>query len=171
MKRWSVAAVVAFTLFLFAAPLRAQSEIDPDHFDSPNTEALESTPKSIASEAAPVGYEGTLRLPYAVECSGKRLAPGNYTLWLRTTAKEGRVTLRQSGHTVIVFAGELHAQNRAKGYGTLLVRIRGNTRTLRTIQMAKMEVVVESTLRITESSVQQSERIDRVPVIMARNTN
>jgi len=171
MKAWSVAAVVAFVLFLFAAPVRAQSEIDPDHFDSPNTAPLESAPKSVVSESGPARYEGTFRLPYAVECSGKRLAPGDYTVWLRTSTNEGRIILRHSGHTVIVFAGELHAQNHTEGYGTLLVRIRGNTRTLRTIQMAKMEVGVESKLKITESSAQQLERIDRVPVTMARNTN
>ena len=171
MKAWSVAAVVAFVLFLFAAPVRAQSEIDPDHFDSPNTAPLESTPKSVASEAGPPRYDGAFRLPYAVECNGKRLAPGDYTVWLRATAKQGHVILRQSGHTVIVFAGELRAQNRTKGYGALLVRIRGNTRTLCTIQMAKMEVGVESKLKITESSAQQSECVDRVPETMARNTN
>lgn len=170
MKAMSVVGVVAFALFMCAAPVRAQSEINPDHFDSPNTEPLHSAPKSVGSQATAQLYEGTFKLPYVVECSGKRLEPGEYTVWLRATAKEGQVIVRLKGKTVVAFAGELRAQNLTKGCDTLLVRIQGKTRTLCTIQMAKMEVTIEPKLKITESSAHQSERIDRVPVTIAANT-
>jgi len=171
MKALSVMGFIAFTLFaLRVAPVRAQSEIDPDHFDSANPEAIESGNKSVSGEALPLRYQGTFKLQYAAECNGKRLAPGDYTVSLRGNGKEGQVILQHNGHTV-GFAGEVRPQNHTNEHDALLVKIHGKTRTLCVIQMAQMEVVLEPKLKITKSSTRQSERTDRVPVTMVFNTN
>ena len=60
----------------------AQAEIDPDHFDSANTEPVRQLVRVIR-------YDDTFSLPYSVRCNGKQLAPGKYSISLRSDGKVG----------------------------------------------------------------------------------
>lgn len=71
----------------------AQAEIQPDHFDSPNTQP---TPQQVRL----LRYDGTFSLPYSVLCNGKKLAPGKYSISLRFDGKVGRATLNQKKHAI-----------------------------------------------------------------------
>jgi hypothetical protein len=77
----------------------AQSEIDPDHFDSPNTEPIPQT-RTVDSKVRVTWYNGTFSLPYSVLCNGKKLAPGKYSISLRSDGTVGQATLNQKGHAI-----------------------------------------------------------------------
>ena len=81
----------------------AQSEIDPDHFDSPNTESIPQ-PRTEESRVAATRYDGAFSLPYQVQCNGKRLAPGKYSVSVRFNGKVWQATLNQKGHTIEIAA-------------------------------------------------------------------
>jgi hypothetical protein len=81
----------------------AQSEIDPDHFDSPNTESIPQ-PRTADSRVAATRYEGAFSLPYQVQCNGKRLAPGKYSVSVRFNGKVWQATLNQKGHAIEIAA-------------------------------------------------------------------
>jgi hypothetical protein len=77
----------------------AQSEIDPDHFDSPNMELMPQ-PRTAENKVTVTRYDGTFSLPYAMLCNGKKLAPGRYSISLRSDGKVGQATLNRKGHTI-----------------------------------------------------------------------
>ena len=81
----------------------AQSEIDPHHFDSPNTESIPQ-PRTADSRVAATRYDGAFSLPYQVQCNGKRLAPGKYSVSIRFNGKVWQATLNQKGHTIEIAA-------------------------------------------------------------------
>jgi hypothetical protein len=84
---------------LGAACAYAQSEIDPDHFDSPNTEPMPQ-PRTAGSKVTEFRYDGTLSLPYSVLCNGKKLAPGKYAISVRFDGKVAHATFNQNGHAI-----------------------------------------------------------------------
>ena len=81
----------------------AQSEIDPHHFDSPNTESIPQ-PRTADSRVAATRYDCAFSLPYQVQCNGKRLAPGKYSVSIRFNGKVWQATLNQKGHTIEIAA-------------------------------------------------------------------
>jgi hypothetical protein len=138
MKSFSIFAIPAALLFLVALGGRgayAQQEIDPEHFDSPSSETI-TQPRTADSRVRVIRYRGTFSLPYSVLCSGKKLGPGKYSIWVRSDGKVGQATLNQKGHAIEI-AGVVHteaAQQRAEvvvvenykhGRTLSLVRARG----------------------------------------------
>jgi hypothetical protein len=77
----------------------SQSEIDPDHFDSPNTEPMPQ-PRAADSKVTQLRYDGTFSVPYSVLCNGKKLAPGKYSISVRFDGKVTQATLSQKGHAI-----------------------------------------------------------------------
>ena len=113
----------------------SQSEIDPDHFDSPNTEPIPQ-PGTVTSKVTEFRYDGTFSLPYSVLCNGKKLAAGQYAISVRFDGKVGHATLNQSGHAIEIArvvptkASKQHDQivvveNIKKERTLSLVRVRG----------------------------------------------
>jgi hypothetical protein len=91
---WILGKVTALTLLMALgdAGAYAQAEIDPDHFDSPNTEPFDQ-PKT-QSQAPATRYDGNFSLPYAVQCSGKQSAAGKYSVSLRSDGIVGHGVLK-----------------------------------------------------------------------------
>src|SRR5215468_3474016 len=65
----------------------AQFEIDPDHFETTDT----PTPK------AQVHYEGKVTLPYTVQCDGRSLPAGKYSVSLDSDGRTGQVIMLRNG--------------------------------------------------------------------------
>ena len=99
---WILGKVTALTLLmaLGGAGAYAQAEIDQDHFDSLNTEPF-GQPKSQSQEHA-TRYDGNFSLPYAVQCSGRQLAPGKYSVSLRSDGKVGHEVLKSKSQSIEV---------------------------------------------------------------------
>ena len=107
----------------------AQAEIDPDHFESPNSEPLTAPKPNAENQVAEMRYEGRFALPYYVLCRGNRLAPGKYTISLRSDGKVGQAILNLEGRAVRI-AGVVHRQAHKRGNSALIVEDKGMIRTL-----------------------------------------
>src|SRR5438309_8431567 len=101
-SRFGILAGLAAGIVLAAPSARAQAEIDPDHFDSPNMVPFDRPQTKANSEAAVATfrYEGRFNLPYTVHCNGKSLRPGRYSISLRADGKVGQATLNQKDQTI-----------------------------------------------------------------------
>src|SRR5260370_19967581 len=69
---------VAALLVFWSSGARAQSEVNPDQFDSPNTEHF---PQPKVKESAVVvteqRFSGMIMLPYTLESAGKKVIAGH----------------------------------------------------------------------------------------------
>jgi hypothetical protein len=120
----------------------AQSEVNPDQFDSPNTEHF---PKPNAKEAVAVvteqvRFNGKFTLPYSLHCAGKRLLPGRYTISLRSDGKVGRATLTQKDQ-ILEIAGVVRPPVDTHAGNIVWVECIGKARRLAGIHLEEMELV------------------------------
>ena len=142
-------------------PARAQSEIDPDHFESPNVEPLEKANSNASSEAMAVRYEGKFSLPYEVQCNGRRLPPGRYSVSVRSGGEVGQATLNQKDETIGI-PGIVQKQTHKRGSEALIVELRGKVRRLSAIQVAELDLVFNSELQIENSPNGNPRRIEKL---------
>ena len=154
MKGISIMGILAGWVVLAAlggSPARAQSEVDPDHFESSNVEPFEKAKINASSEATAIRYDGKFTLPYAVQCSGKSLPPGTYSVSLHSDGKIGQATLKRRGRAIGI-PGMVHKQVQKYDGDTLVVELNGRTRRLSAIHMAELDFVFESKRPVESSS-------------------
>ncbi len=145
-KWWfGIFASLAAGIVLAAPSARAQFEIDPDHFDSPNMVPFDQPKTKANSEAAAaiVRYEGRFSLPYSVQCDGKSLRPGKYSISLRADGNVGQATLNQKGETIGI-GGVVRKHPRKAGRDILVVELNRGTRNLSEIQIAQLDLILFS---------------------------
>ena len=140
----------------------AQSEIDPDHFDSPNTEPFPQ-PKGSSSQVRAILYEGNFSLPHAVECSGKKLPPGQYSISLRFTGVAAEFTLRRNGH-IVEAGGLLHPEGPNHGRDALFLGRGRKMRRLSAIHVAGSDFVFATSLEAEPVSDNWPGGIERLPL-------
>ena len=110
---------------LGASYARAQSEIDPDHFNSPNTEPIRQPKAPANTRIDAIRSEGQFTLPHEVWCNGISLRPGKYSVSLRSNGKAGQATLNHKGHaTEIAGIVQTQAAN-GKGRALSVIRVSG----------------------------------------------
>ena len=141
---------------LGAAPARAQ-EVAPDHFELSNTESFENAKTSATSEATALRYDGKVTLPYSVQCSGKSLPPGKYSVSLHSDGKIVQATLKQKDQVVAV-QGTAYKQASKYENAALLVELKGKTRKLSAIQVA--DLVFEP--KLAENSSDKPGRVEKL---------
>jgi len=159
--------LVVLTGFVpFATPRGyAQSEVDPDHFGSPNTEPIpQSKAKAgVAAEMGKVRFAGKFTLPYTVQCAGKRLPPGTYSLSLHSDGKTGRALLNQQSQTIeIAGVVRVPADNRARN--ALFVECIGKTHRLSAIHVAELDLVFDPNRQAEPGPNGKPTRIERLPL-------
>jgi hypothetical protein len=119
----------------------AQSDVNPDQFDSPNTEPIpQPKPRERGAEAGAVRFDGQVTLPYSLTCAGKRLLPGRYTISVRSEGKTGRATLNQKGQATEIL-GVVRRPADPQAPNVLLVENIGKTHRLSAIHVKEMELV------------------------------
>jgi hypothetical protein len=163
MKVGSIVGILAGLSGLIAigAPCaRAQSEVDPDHFESPNVEPFERAKIKTSREAMAIRYGGKFTLPYPVQCSGKSLPPGRYSVSLHSDGKIGQATLQQGGQAIGIPV--VHKQARKYGINALIVELSGKTRRLSAIQVAELDLVFEPKPRTESSSDSKPRRFQKL---------
>jgi hypothetical protein len=141
----------------------AQSEIDPDHFESPSVEPFDTAEASASGDAGDNHYDGKFSLPYAVQCNGKSLRPGKYSVSLHSNGKVSQAILNHKGEAVGV-AGLIPKQERKRGNDALVVKENGKTHRLSAIQVAELELVFDRALQVESSSGNTPTRIERLPL-------
>jgi len=134
---------IAIALGAFAALIgpsaRAQSEVAPDHFDSPDMVPFDAA-KPAAAQAANVEYTGQITLAHRVRVNGKSLASGNYAVSLRSDGKTVEMRLVRSGETVAVqTATYRNVPSTERGY--VVLERRGNARRVSVIHAGSVQLV------------------------------
>jgi hypothetical protein len=111
------------------SPFRAyaQTEIDPDHYDSPNAQAVSQLVRLLR-------YDGTFSLRYSVLCNGKKLDPGKYSISLRFDGQVGRATLNQKNHTIEIARAVQTEAPKQCDEGVVV----GNNQTRRTLSLIRV---------------------------------
>jgi hypothetical protein len=165
MRRQILVTLAALSglIALGAPPARAQSEIDPDHFEGPNTEPVGKVRADTSSNVGTIRYDGKVRLAHTVECNGKSLRPGRYSVSLRSDGKVAHATLNRDGRTIGI-AGVVHRQAHRQENDALVVELKGTTRRLSAIQVAKLDFVLDPEPQIKNSTRSQPGRLERLPL-------
>ena len=134
--------VLAGFAALWIPGVYAQSEVNPDHFDSPNTERFRqpNTKEPVAAVTEQVRFNGKFTLPYSLRCAGKRLPPGRYTISLRSDGKTGQAKLTQKDQTLEI-AGVVRPPVDTHRGNIVLVECNGKAHRLAAIHLEEMELV------------------------------
>jgi hypothetical protein len=96
---FAISTAGVFMVVLGSPAAYGQQEIDPDHFDSPNTKPMLQA-RTSNSKFRAIRYRGTFFLPYSVLCNGKKLAYGRHSILLRSDGRIGQATFDSNGHSV-----------------------------------------------------------------------
>ena len=164
---WILGEVTALALLmaLEAAGAYAQQEIDPDHFDSPSSTELPDQPISGQSHGTESRYEGKFSLPYAVQCRGKQLAPGKYSVLLRSDGKVGHGVLKSKNQSIEITSA-VHLQGFKRGADAVVVGREGTVRTLSAIQVSGVNFVFDPILTVDNSSSSKKKRVETLPLTL-----
>ena len=73
----------------------AQAETGAQEHETKNMAAIVNTPSKT-------DFQGHFTLPYEVHCHGHKLAPGEYTLLVKTVGEDKMVTLQKEGSDVVL---------------------------------------------------------------------
>jgi hypothetical protein len=141
---------------LLPTTARAQSDVMPDEFAfSADTTAAQ--PVVAAVKAA--NFDGRISLPYAVNCAGKNLEPGEYMVSVRSEGSARVVTIHGGGARVNMQAHEVRVKE-ATSHSALLVRKSG--------QGHKVEAVyvegLGATLYLNANTNGSAAKLDRLPI-------
>ena len=167
--RWLIVGIIVGLLGLVGvgnSPAYAQSEIDPDHFDSPNTEPFTQT-KTPASQVQSILYKGNFSLPHTVHCSGKKLPPGNYSISLSSNGAAAEFTLMRNGQ--IVEAGRLlRTEGLGHGRDALILGRGSKMRSLSAIHVAGSDFVFTRSPEAEPVSDNRPGGIQTLPLIVQK---
>jgi hypothetical protein len=126
MKITTLAKASVFTMALGLACLlpataHAQSDAMPDYFPFSAEEAATQTAQPAVTKVAKADFEAKVSLPYGLNCAGKNLKPGEYSLSVKSQGASRVVTIQGSGQNVSMRVREVPA-NRGANQRALLVR-------------------------------------------------
>lgn len=164
MKPLTILALSAVIAFLrLGSPVGyGQQEIDPDHFDSLDTAPMPQ-PRTADSKVSVIPYHGTFSLPYSALCNGKELAPGKYSISLRSNGKVGQAIFNQKGHAVEIAAGV--RTNGPKHHDeAVIVQNNKDRRTLSVIRVRGFDFVFDAQHSAVPSQNGTPNRAERLPL-------
>ena len=99
-----------------SATTHAQATIEPDNYTRRNT-------VPIADPSVKVEFQGSFSLPHEVQCHGHKLAPGKYTLIVKTVGKDKMVTLQQEESDIVLQSRPVTPSSVSdQGHSAVLVR-------------------------------------------------
>jgi hypothetical protein len=111
---WIVAGLVLACFC--SATTHAQATIAPDNYPRLNT-------VPITPEAVKVDFQGNFSQPNEVQCHGHKLAPGKYTLVVKTVGTAKMVTLQREGSDVVLHSRPVTPTSVSdQGHSAVLVR-------------------------------------------------
>lgn len=140
----------------------AQSEIDPDYFDSPNTEPIPQ-PRTAESKVKVTRYDRTFSLPYSVLCNEKTLAPGKYSISLRSDGNIWQATLNRKGHAIEI-AGVVHTEAPKQRNEVVVVENNKNGRTLSVVRVSGFDFVFDPKHLPDPSTDGRPKRAEKLPL-------
>jgi hypothetical protein len=148
-----------------AVPCHAQAEVAPDFYDvvSPAGIAQPPQPSAASQQQADLQFRGTFLLPYDIQCSGKTLPAGQYSLALDSGTALRLVTLQHNGKTIKLRARVLSTYS-APGQSALLVNRGEKGRSLEAIYLQKQNVILYFRTEGMSYVAGNAVRSERVPI-------
>jgi hypothetical protein len=98
------------------ASTHAQAEGSPDAYESKKAEPEHPAP-SVKAE-----FQGNFSLPFQAQCGGHKLAPGKYTLMVKTVGESKMVTLQQDGNEIVLPVHRTTSPASASGRSVVMLR-------------------------------------------------
>ena len=132
---------LAVLLALGGSRAYAQFEIDPDHYETREPESIEPS-KTKAPGLAKIHFEGNFTLPYTLQCNGRSLPPGKYSVSVDSDERTVQVTLNRAGQ-MLRLQGIARRQNRRRQPAALVVTRNGKVRRLSSIRVAQLDLVFD----------------------------
>lgn len=145
----------------------AQHEVDPDHYDSPDTEAIPQR-ANVDGKIKVTRYNGTFSLPHSVLCNGKKLLPGRYAISLRSDGKTGEVILNQKGHAIKI-ASIVQTQTLKRGNEVVVVEHNETRRTLLLVRVHGLAFVFDPKHLQDPSPDSRHIRTEELPLAVTSN--
>jgi hypothetical protein len=148
-----------------AAPCQAQTEVAPDFYEAASLAVVSPAPQQIAAsrQQTDLQFHGSFTLPYNVECSGKTLPAGEYSVVLQPGPAQRFVTLLHNGKTIRLRA-RVRSEYSAPGESSLLVSRHERSRRLEAIYVQELNVILyfrpEGISYISGNAI----RAERVPI-------
>jgi hypothetical protein len=159
---------LAFVMMFGTPRAYAQAEVDPDHYDTPEAPASQPTRANTAHEAAQVHYEGSFLLPHSLQCNGKHLAPGKYSLSLSSDGKTTRLMLNRKGQVLHV-EGVTQQHSRNQEQNALIVKRSGTINRLAMIHLADFDFFVGPAPKLEPTTSGAGGRVEKLPLILAES--
>ena len=144
---------LGLTAFL-AGPCQAQQEVAPDFYE---VNAVQPAQPQAAE------FRGNFTLLHKVQCAGKVLAPGNYSLSLDSKGSDRRITLRGKNGMMKIRPRAV-AEHTAVDQSTLLLRRTGELRRLNAIYLEELGLVLYLEPEATQDMARNPEGAERVPI-------
>ena len=134
---WIVTGLVLACFCSTAA--HAQADTAPDNYKRSNTSPI--TPDTAVKK----DFQGNFSLPNQVECHGHKLAPGKYTLVVKTVGKDMMVTLQREGSDIVLQSRPVTPTSVSEeGHSAVLVRHGPgpNSHTLEGVYLENLKLVL-----------------------------
>jgi hypothetical protein len=130
----------------------AQFEINPDHFETTDT----------PTQPAKMHYVGKFTLPYTVQCDGRSLPPGKYSISLDSDGRVAQATLLRRGQAFRI-QGIAQRQN-CTSRNALVVERNGGVPHLSMIHASQMDLKFDDgTKQKSDSGRRTIEKLALIP--------
>jgi hypothetical protein len=132
---WMIAGLVLACFW--PATTHAQAETTPEDYKSSNMAPITPAPSMKAD------FQGNFSLPFQVQCGGHKLAPGQYTLAVKTVGESKMVTIQRDGSDIVLPVRRV-SQASASGKSVVMVRHGPGprTRTLEGLYVENLNMVL-----------------------------
>ena len=165
--RWTICLIgLAVLLTVPSARAFAQFEVDPDHYETSNTEPMPQSRINVPGHVSEIHYKGNFTLPYSLRCNGSSLPPGEYAIAVDSEGRTVRVTLNRGGHRVSI-EGIQRRRNQNHGRNVLVVESQGTAHQLSFIQVAQLDLVFSHALDIERPDNSKPRGRQELPLILA----
>jgi hypothetical protein len=147
------------------ATTHAQAEVAPDFYAIDNAAPIAQPQITLASNTQQAGaeFQGNISLPYQVQCSGKKLAAGQYTVAVKTEGQRKTVVLQKDGSDVKLAVRQIAPASKAER-SALLVQSAGQTRMLEAVYVASMNAILYLDHDWKMSLLDRMQAAERLPI-------
>jgi hypothetical protein len=169
MRRTMTKAMLTMTGLALAcfwpATTHAQAEVSPDIYAPDNAAPIPQPQIAVAAntQQAPAEFQGNISLPYQGQCSGKKLAAGQYTVAVKEDGAKKIVVLHKDGSDMNLAVRQISPVSKT-GRSALLVQSAGQTRMLEAVYVASMNAILYVDHDWKISLLDRMQAAERLPI-------
>ena len=152
-----------------ATPCQAQSEVAPDIYYPNGIVGVTPQPQKILprqDKKQAADFQGRFTLPYELQCAGRVLASGDYSLSLHSVGANRMVTVRGKGG-IMRIRPRVVSEHTTAGQSMLLVLQTRELRVLKAIYLEELRLVLYFEPDGKQQLASKPDYTERVPVLRA----